>query len=64
MNPRLVELTGYILRRRGQREEGLRNLQRAVELDPRSFFTLQQIAISLPIPGALCRGDRCAGSRR
>jgi TolB-like protein/Tfp pilus assembly protein PilF len=43
---RLFELTGYILRRRGQQEEGLRNLQRAVELDPRNFFTLQQIAIS------------------
>jgi tetratricopeptide (TPR) repeat protein len=34
------------LRRRGQQEEGLRNLQRAVELDPRNFFTLQQIALS------------------
>ena len=33
-----------ILRRRGQQEEGLQNLQRAVELDPRNFFTLQQIA--------------------
>jgi tetratricopeptide (TPR) repeat protein len=43
---RLFELTGYILRRRGQQEEGLRNLQRAVELDPRNFFTLQQIALS------------------
>jgi len=39
-------LTGYILRRRGQEEEGLRNLQHAVELDPRNFFTLQQIALS------------------
>src|SRR6202040_4205990 len=45
-NPRLFELTGYILRRRGQQEEGLQNLQRAVELDPRNFFTLQQIALS------------------
>jgi TolB-like protein/Tfp pilus assembly protein PilF/class 3 adenylate cyclase len=45
-DPRLFELTGYILRRRGQQEEGLRNLQRAVELDPRNLFTLQQIAIS------------------
>ena len=43
---RLFELTGYILRRRGQQEEGLQNLQRALELDPRNFFTLQQIAIS------------------
>ena len=45
-DPRLFELTGYILRRRGQQEEGLHNLQRAVELDPRNFLTLQQIAIS------------------
>jgi TolB-like protein/Tfp pilus assembly protein PilF len=45
-DPRLFELTGYILRRRGQQEEGLRNLQRAVELDPRNLFTLQQIALS------------------
>jgi TolB-like protein/Tfp pilus assembly protein PilF len=45
-DPRIFELTGYILRRRGQQEEGLRNLLRAVELDPRNFFTLQQIALS------------------
>ena len=45
-DPRLFELTGYILRRRGQQEEGLRNLERAVELDPRNFSTLQQIAAS------------------
>jgi len=45
-DPRLFELTGYILQRRGQQEEGLQNLQRAVELDPRNFFTLQQIALS------------------
>ena len=45
-DPRLFELTGYILRRRGQQEEGLQNLQRAAELDPRNFYTLQQIAVS------------------
>jgi TolB-like protein/class 3 adenylate cyclase/Tfp pilus assembly protein PilF len=45
-DPRVFELTGYIARRRGQHEEGLRNLQRAVELDPRNFFTLQQLALS------------------
>jgi TolB-like protein/Tfp pilus assembly protein PilF len=45
-DPRLFELTGYILRRRGQQEEGLRNLERAVELDPRNFNTLQQISLS------------------
>jgi adenylate cyclase len=48
---RLFELTGYILRRRGQQEEGLHNLQRAVELDPRNFFTLQQIALSYQFLG-------------
>src|ERR1700730_10054544 len=45
-DPRLFELTGYILRRRGQQEEGLRTLERAVELAPHNFFTLQQIAVS------------------
>ncbi len=45
-DPRLFELTGYILRRRGQHEQGLHNLQRAVELDPRNFHILQQITLS------------------
>jgi TolB-like protein/Tfp pilus assembly protein PilF len=45
-DPRLFQFTGFILRRRGQQEEGLQNLQRAVELDPRNFYTLQQIALS------------------
>ncbi|HEY4285430.1 MAG TPA: hypothetical protein VGM62_20405, partial [Chthoniobacterales bacterium] len=45
-DPRVFELAGYITRRRGDADEGLRNLQRAVELDPRNFFTLQQIALS------------------
>ena len=45
-DPRVVELTGYILRRRGQQEEGVRNLERSIELDPRNPFTLQQLALS------------------
>ena len=45
-DPRIFELSGYILRRRGQQEEGVHNLERAVELDPRNFNTLQQLAIS------------------
>src|SRR4029078_3221175 len=45
-DPRLFELTGYILRRRGQKGEGLTNLERAVELDPRNLNTLQQISVS------------------
>jgi TolB-like protein/class 3 adenylate cyclase/Tfp pilus assembly protein PilF len=50
-DPRLFELIGLIARRRGQQEEGLRNLQRAVELDPRNLYTLQQIAISYQTMG-------------
>jgi TolB-like protein/Tfp pilus assembly protein PilF len=45
-DPRLFQFTGFILRRRGQQEEGLQNLQRAVELDPRNLYTLQQISLS------------------
>ena len=45
-DPRIFELSGYILRRRGQQEGGVRNLERAVELDPRNPFMLQQLAIS------------------
>src|SRR6266496_538812 len=45
-HPRLSELTGYILRRRGQQEEALRNLEKAIELDPRNYFIMQQIALS------------------
>jgi TolB-like protein/predicted Ser/Thr protein kinase/Flp pilus assembly protein TadD len=45
---RLFELKGYIERRRsgGSQEEALRNFKRAVELDPRNFFILQQTSIS------------------
>ena len=50
-DPRLLEVTGYILRRRGQLEEGLQNLQRAAELDPRNFDILQQIALSYQFVG-------------
>jgi TolB-like protein/class 3 adenylate cyclase len=44
--PQIFELTAAIARRRGAHDEGVRNYQRAVELDPRNFFTLQQLAIS------------------
>jgi serine/threonine protein kinase/Tfp pilus assembly protein PilF len=50
-DPRLFELTGLILRRRGQQEGGLQNLQRAAELDPRNLYTLQQIAVSYEFLG-------------
>jgi TolB-like protein/Flp pilus assembly protein TadD len=45
-DPRLFELTGYILRRSGQQEEGLRNLEKAVELDPRNCNLMQEFAAS------------------
>jgi TolB-like protein/class 3 adenylate cyclase len=43
---RIFELSGYILRRQGRHEGGLRDLQRAVALDPRNPFLLTQIASS------------------
>lgn len=42
----VYELTGYIDRRQGHWEESTRNLERALELDPRNIFILQQISIS------------------
>src|SRR6476660_8747969 len=45
-DPRIPEMNGYILRRQGKREEGLRYIQQALEIDPRNFGTLQQIALS------------------
>ena len=45
-HPRIFALKGYIQRRQGHWEESTRNLERSIELDPRNFFTLQQIALS------------------
>jgi TolB-like protein/predicted Ser/Thr protein kinase len=50
-DPRLFEMTAYILRRHGDQEEGLRNLERAVELDPRNEAFLQQLALSYQFLG-------------
>jgi len=43
---RVPELIGYIVRRQGKHEEAVKYLQRALELDPRNFFILEQIALS------------------
>jgi serine/threonine protein kinase/tetratricopeptide (TPR) repeat protein len=43
---RLFELRGYIERRQGRWDESTQNLERALELDPRNFLILQQIALS------------------
>jgi TolB-like protein/class 3 adenylate cyclase/Tfp pilus assembly protein PilF len=45
-DPRVFELIGYILRRQGKQEEALDYLNRALTLDPRNLFTLQQVALS------------------
>jgi TolB-like protein/Tfp pilus assembly protein PilF len=45
-DPRVFEVTGYILRRQGKAEEGLRALEQAAALDPRDVSMLQQIASS------------------
>ena len=55
-DPRIFELTGYILRRRGQQEEGLRNLEKALELDPRNDSIISSIVGSYQIPTALSGG--------
>jgi TolB-like protein/Tfp pilus assembly protein PilF/tRNA A-37 threonylcarbamoyl transferase component Bud32 len=45
-SPSVFALKGYIQRRQGNWEESTRNLEQAIDLDPRDFYTLQQIAIS------------------
>ncbi|MEO5718725.1 MAG: hypothetical protein ABIR29_09165 [Chthoniobacterales bacterium] len=41
-DPEVFSLAGYIQRRQGRWEESTRNLERAIELDPRNILTLQQ----------------------
>ena len=45
-NAAVFEYTGYIDRREGHWEEATRNLERALELDPRNFLILQQMALA------------------
>jgi len=45
-NLQVFAVQGYIQRRQGRWEESTRNLERAIDLDPRNFYLLQQIAIS------------------
>lgn len=42
--PLIFELAGFIDRREGKWEDSTRNLARALELDPRNVYTLQQLA--------------------
>src|SRR5215813_2743797 len=43
-DPRVVGLKGYIERRQGRWDESIRDLKRAIELDPHNILTLQQTA--------------------
>jgi TolB-like protein/class 3 adenylate cyclase len=45
-NAEVFRHTGFIDRREGHWEEATRNLERALELDPRNFFILQQLALT------------------
>ncbi len=45
-NAEVFEYTGYIARRQGHWKEATENLERALELDPRNFFILQQMALT------------------
>ena len=45
-DPRIFRLTGFIQRRQGHWEESTRNLERALELDPRNVNTLDNIGDS------------------
>ena len=48
-HPRVFELKGFIQRRQGRWKESTQNLERAVDLDPRNAFTLQQLKNSYSI---------------
>ena len=45
-NTEVFEYTGYIDRRDGRWKESTHNLERALELDPRNFLILQQLAVT------------------
>ena len=42
-DPRILRVTGYIQRRQGRWEESTRNLERALELDPRNLNSLDNL---------------------
>ena len=44
--PEIYEYSGYIDRRQGRWSDATRNLEHALELDPRSFYKLVQLAIT------------------
>jgi tetratricopeptide (TPR) repeat protein len=58
-DPLILQLTGWIGRRQGRWDESTRNLEHAIDLDPRNVFLLQEIAQSYQ---ALHRYDQMAGA--
>ena len=54
-NAQVLILIGYIDRRQGRWSESVQEMERALELDPRNWFYLQQILIELPVSPALRR---------
>ncbi len=59
----VFELKGYIQRRQGKPEEAIRSLERAIDLDPRNSFTLQQIALTYRRSAPFCRAKIGFGPR-
>ena len=45
-DPQVFELTGFITRRQGRWDESTTDLRRALELDPRNLFFLQQLSFT------------------
>jgi TolB-like protein/class 3 adenylate cyclase len=45
-NPEIYLLTAYLDRRQGRWSEGIGNMQKALQLDPRNVFVLRQISLS------------------
>lgn len=45
-DPLVFELLAYIDRRQGRWEDSARSFERSIELDPRNYFTLQQMSLS------------------
>ncbi|HEU5245814.1 MAG TPA: FlgO family outer membrane protein [Candidatus Udaeobacter sp.] len=45
-DPQVFELTGFITRRQGRWEESTMDLKRALDLDPRNLFFLQQLSFT------------------
>jgi serine/threonine-protein kinase len=54
----VFELRGYIQRRQGKQEDALGSLERAIDLDPRNTYVLQQIAVSYRYLRRFAEGKR------